>query len=167
MFLSAHFLTGISIGVVTGNPYLAAPLGLASHYILDMLPHFEGSSLRQPGDRTEGFKNWVEWLFVILDLAFIVFIIFYFKNHWQIAPVVGGFFAMLPDLLDHIPFLGKRLSKIKFFKFLHDQVHEKFHLLLYPLEALKKSKNLYYLWITLGIIFDLLIFIFNFWYLAR
>lgn len=167
MFLSAHLLTGISIGVATSNPYLVAPLGLTSHYFLDFLPHFEGSSLREPGDRTEGFKNWAEWLFIILDLVFAFFIILYFKRYWQIAPLIGGFFAILPDLIDHVPFWNKRLKKINVFKFLHDQIHEKVHLLLYPFRALKKSKTLHYLWISLGIAIDLVIFIFNFWYLLR
>lgn len=157
----------MSIGAATNNVYLAAPLGLASHYVLDMLPHFEGSSLRAPGDKTPGFKNWVEWLFVILDLLFIIFIIFYFYHHWQLAMAVGGFFAMLPDLFDHIPFLGQRLRKIRFFKFQHDQIHEKFHLLLYPLAALKKSKSFYYFWLSLGIAVDAAIFILNFWYLLK
>ena len=167
MFLSAHLLTGMSLGLATNNPYLAAPLGLASHYFLDFLPHFEGSSLREPGDRTEGFKNWTEWLFVILDLLFIVLIIFWFWFYWQWPIIIGGFFAILPDLIDHAPFWNKRLKKINVFKFLHDQIHEKVHLLFYPIEALKKSKMRQYLWIILGIIFDLIIFIFNFWYLSK
>jgi hypothetical protein len=155
MFLSAHLLVGMSIGAAMGNPYIAAPAGFVSHYIVDALPHFEGSSFREAGDRAEGFKNWVEWFFVILDLSFVVFILIYFKKWWHPAPLIGGFFAMLPDLVDHVPFWNKFFRKTKLFKFLHDKIHAKIHWTTYGK------------WIPLGILIDALAIGGCLWFLIR
>jgi len=35
-----HVLTGTAIGLALRQPLLAAPLALASHFVLDMVPHF-------------------------------------------------------------------------------------------------------------------------------
>jgi hypothetical protein len=134
MFLSAHLLTGMSVGVAVGNPYLAAPLGLVSHYVLDFLPHFEGSSLREPGDRTEGFKNWVEWLFVGLDLLFVVFIIFYFHRYWHWAPVVGGFLGCCRTFLIMCHFGINAYKKLSFFKCLKNLFMKKYIFCFIPLK---------------------------------
>lgn len=42
-----HILTGAIIGATVKQPAIALPLALASHYVLDSLPHF-------------GFRNWEE-----------------------------------------------------------------------------------------------------------
>lgn len=47
MTASNHVLAGALIGVVIKEPALALPAALASHFLLDALPHF-------------GFKNWSE-----------------------------------------------------------------------------------------------------------
>jgi hypothetical protein len=35
-----HYLTGVAIAIVFRNPLLAAPMAFASHFALDVLPHF-------------------------------------------------------------------------------------------------------------------------------
>jgi len=155
MFLSAHLLAGMSIGKATGNPYIAAPAGFISHYLIDALPHFEGSSFRKVGDKEEGFKNWVEWLLVILDLLFVIFILFYFKIWQHPTLLIGGFFAMLPDLFDHVPFWNKFFRKTKLFKWLHDKVHAEIHWTTYGK------------WIPVGILIDAIFIGVCFWYLIK
>lgn len=35
-----HALTGAALAFLTGNPYVAVPAALASHFICDVLPHY-------------------------------------------------------------------------------------------------------------------------------
>lgn len=41
MIQSAHIIAGASLAVVSGNPWLVLPGALASHYLLDIIPHKE------------------------------------------------------------------------------------------------------------------------------
>lgn len=46
MIAANHALTGAAIGLAVQQPLLAVPLAVASHFVLDALPHF--SSQRMP-----------------------------------------------------------------------------------------------------------------------
>lgn len=155
MFLSAHLLTGMALGRAVDNSYLAAPIGFVSHYFLDFLPHFEGSSFRDPDDKREGFINLGEKIMVVFDLLFCIFIILFFWRNLSPSMISGGFFAILPDLLDHVPFWKDRVRQIKIFKFLYKKVHKFFH------------HTTYGGWIVLGIGVDLAVYILSFWYLSK
>src|SRR3989344_9572997 len=39
MFLTVHAAAGVIVGIQTGNPIIGFFAGLASHFILDMVPH--------------------------------------------------------------------------------------------------------------------------------
>lgn len=40
MTISNHMATGALIGITVGEPWMALPLALLSHYVLDALPHY-------------------------------------------------------------------------------------------------------------------------------
>lgn len=41
MLTTAHAVTGATIGVLIPNPWIAVPLALGSHFILDSIPHWQ------------------------------------------------------------------------------------------------------------------------------
>ncbi|MBL8159226.1 hypothetical protein JNJ66_02095 [Candidatus Saccharibacteria bacterium] len=101
-----HAITGIAIAVSVKHPLLAPLLALASHFLLDMVPHF-GHPAMKPGSRF--FRNVIVadglgmiivtvtamWLFPQLDLligacAFLAFapdIVWYYKYFRADHPV--------------------------------------------------------------------------------
>ncbi|MCB1182420.1 hypothetical protein KDM41_03230 [bacterium] len=89
MCLFTHFAAGALAGGVTGNVYLGAAAGLASHAVLDVIPHYD-----HPDWRLE-LGGGVLGLLVLLTLP------------WASWPaVVGGLCGMLPDLENLFQKLG-------------------------------------------------------------
>ena len=41
MLTTAHAVTGATIGVLVPNPWLAIPLAVGSHFVLDSIPHWQ------------------------------------------------------------------------------------------------------------------------------
>ncbi len=98
MLLTNHTLTGIALGLATGQPALALPLGIASHLIQDMIPHYG------PGRRSKGDYSYRDRFFLILGsldftssscLLFTALLIWPDAT-WVVAAGVLG--ATLPDL---------------------------------------------------------------------
>lgn len=92
-----HALTGTVIGLVVGEPLIALPAALASHFVCDALPHF-GSTLPQTKRlRTNNFRNYliVEFL---LCVAIVALLAIFRPQHWLLAAVCA-FLATSPDLL--------------------------------------------------------------------
>jgi len=116
MLLSVHTLTGMAVGhliggeVPTGVVFLA---GWASHYVLDAIPHSE-----QPFGKEETIdEKWRIWqyprrvfFFALSDslLAAALLLIFCFFTGKLDGPIFwGGVGAMLPDLIDNVPFWSR------------------------------------------------------------
>lgn len=95
MLSVSHALTGAFIAVKVSNPYLAIPLILLSHYLEDMVPHWDvGTGL------TKGVKSPMDaFRHEIVDLALAgVLVIVMFRSH-EIIPYWGAFLGLLPDFL--------------------------------------------------------------------
>lgn len=92
MTTTSHAITGAFVATLVKQPLLAIPLAFISHFICDMIPHFE---LRWKfGSR----KMWIR-LFAdgLIALAVAVFLVMNnAKNPFLLA--VCGFAAMSPDL---------------------------------------------------------------------
>ena len=86
-----HALTGGIIAAVLPLP-IALPLALASHFLLDMLPHYGISQ-----DERDKSKFWKVFFtvdaFATLGLAIYAII----NNHY--AMFLGGLFATMPDYI--------------------------------------------------------------------
>ncbi|MEN8006437.1 MAG: C25 family cysteine peptidase [Candidatus Krumholzibacteriota bacterium] len=90
MCLFTHFAAGALAGGVTGNVYLGAAAGLASHAVLDVVPHYD-----HPDWRLE-LGGGLASLVILLLMPF---------SSWP--AVVGGVFGMIPDLENLFQKLGR------------------------------------------------------------
>jgi len=90
MCLFTHFAAGALAGGVTGNVYLGAAAGVASHAVLDVIPHYD-----HPDWRLE-LVGGIVGLLLLLLMPF---------SSWP--AVVGGIFGMVPDLENLFQKLGR------------------------------------------------------------
>ncbi len=90
MCLFTHFAAGALAGGLTGQPGWAVLAGLASHVVLDVLPHYD-------------FPDWrVEIAGGAATLVLLVLLPF-----GSLAALLGGLAGMLPDLENLLQKLGK------------------------------------------------------------
>jgi len=94
MCLFTHFAAGALAGGVTGNVYAGAVAGLASHAVLDVIPHYD-----HPDWRLE-LAGGVLSLILLLLMPFA---------SWP--AVIGGLFGMAPDLENLFQKLGRMSRK--------------------------------------------------------
>jgi hypothetical protein len=104
MLSISHAVTGAFIAVKIGNPYLAIPLILLSHYLEDAVPHWDAGTGLGNGSKTRTMA--IKHGLIDLILAGIIVLIFYptsiFPLHsFVLAPAIyGAFFGLLPDFLE-------------------------------------------------------------------
>ncbi len=109
MLSISHAVTGAFIAVKVGNPYLAIPLIILSHYLEDAVPHWDvGTGL---GKGTKSSKDAFRHELIDLALTAVVVLVFYYSRYplvpnlanasvLNFAPYWGVFFALLPDFLE-------------------------------------------------------------------
>jgi hypothetical protein len=102
-----HALTGAAIGLVVGEPLIALPAALASHYICDALPHWTPDTPPDKRLRSSAFRNYLI-AEALLCFALVVVLALTRPEHWALAAVCA-FVAASPDLL-WIPRYIKTLS---------------------------------------------------------
>jgi hypothetical protein len=92
-----HALTGTVIGLVVGQPLLAVPLAVGSHYVCDALPHFGTDLPDKVVLKTNKFRG---YLVVEAGLCFslVVWLAIFRPDHWLLAAGCA-FAAAAPDLL--------------------------------------------------------------------
>lgn len=127
MTAANHALTGTLIGLVVGNPWLAVPAAVASHFICDALPHYD-----VPGKTTaERIQSNFFLRFQILAGALLCGLIVLglaltHPIHWLLAAICA-FAAASPDLLYvprylHVRKTGKdNVERFWFWRF-HDRI---------------------------------------------
>jgi len=111
MILTTHALVGAAIGKGLASPWLIAPVSLAVHYALDVVPH--GEYL----DKNSTIRNtwWKVALDLLIGLSAVLFYIYAGKvDGTEIRSIVlGVFFSLFPDFLTllywnaHLGFLKK------------------------------------------------------------
>lgn len=112
MLETPHSLVGGAIGGLTGNPWLAAPAGFASHFAGDVLPHWNPNF---PPQRK------LDTVLAIIDFivaeSLVVGFWFVYPDRPEIA--VGAFFATVPDLI-----AGARFTfRIRWLRW-YERIHE-------------------------------------------
>jgi hypothetical protein len=102
-----HALTGTVIGLVVGEPLIAIPAALASHFVCDALPHWTPDTPPDKRLRSNSFRN---YLIAEASLCFLLVLVLVLARpeHWLLASVCA-FVATSPDLL-WIPRYVKTLS---------------------------------------------------------
>lgn len=95
MTATNHALTGTAIGLLIGQPLLAMPIALMSHFVCDAIPHF-GANDKQAIIKSKGFKR---YLVVEAFLCFLIVLslLILKPDHWLVASICA-FLAAAPDL---------------------------------------------------------------------
>jgi hypothetical protein len=99
MTATNHALTGALIGLIVGEPLIAAPLALVSHFVCDVIPHYGVPTQRQKEQRlkSDGFRY-----YLVVDsslcVALVAALVWLRPEHWQLA-ILCAFLAASPDLL--------------------------------------------------------------------
>ncbi len=121
MLIAAHSISGGVVGEAIGNPFLAILFGFVSHFLLDLIPHF---------DTTDDGKLTKRQLILIgIDGSIGLAIIVYLLMGYTIDPVsflAGAFGAIIPDLFDNVKLWEVSFRKSKFgepFHAFHELVH--------------------------------------------
>ncbi len=107
MFSFAHAFTGGTIAYAAENPLVALPLALTSHFVLDMLPHWNPDIPKEKKKFGKISKKtqFIIFLDVLLALVLGLFIasLAYVKSAQTssfVRIILGCFFAVLPDLIE-------------------------------------------------------------------
>jgi hypothetical protein len=102
-----HALTGALIGFAVGEPVVAVPAALASHFVLDAIPHHATKSQSLKVLRSKLFK-----ISLIIDAALCFMLVALLAGrhpaHWLTAAVCA-FVAASPDFL----FVPRYLSALR------------------------------------------------------
>lgn len=106
MLITPHTAAGLAIGSVVGNPLLVVPAAIASHFVLDAIPHWQETLA--PYVPTK--KTYVR-IAVDLTLAIGITVL---ASHWQPQAVtniwLGAIFANVSDL-DSIVVLVPKIKR--------------------------------------------------------
>jgi hypothetical protein len=104
-----HAVTGALIGLSVGQPLVAVPAALASHFVLDVIPHYDNKNTPSKKLVSRAFK-----LGLVVDafLCGVLVAVLYGRQpyHWALAAVCA-FVAASPDLLSFPRFLKANQGK--------------------------------------------------------
>ncbi|MHA1372087.1 MAG: hypothetical protein ACTSRA_20500 [Promethearchaeota archaeon] len=131
MLLTPHTLVGASIGASIQNIPLIIVLGISSHFVLDAIPHFDWGIWH---NYEKNFQlETKDYILLICDimLATVLFYWVWNANNFDYLMLLGAFCAVLPDLIDNVPFWKHRARKTWFGGQLHT-LHIKVHFLIKP-----------------------------------
>jgi len=138
MYAIPHSLLGIAIASKTNNPALISALAVLSHYVLDMIPHWNLLPKKRPVstlinrfllrpifkkniiNEKRGLKDIHDLIFLLDPVLALIIIYLFIYYQSSIAPakiVIAAFFALLPDILVYIDY--RYPGKFKIFKILH------------------------------------------------
>lgn len=102
-----HAITGAVVAAAIKRPELALPAALASHFVVDMIPHW---NYRVPGNlRTKNVVMLAD-LCLSLLLLFMLSLSAYHVSAWVV--LAGGLLAVAPDFMWLPYFLTGKASKM-------------------------------------------------------
>lgn len=118
MLETPHVAVGAALATRIPNPYIAIPLALASHFMLEFVPHWNphlNTETKKYGKPTKQTSIIVA-IDVVLSLAiggFLAYRVFPDTNH-SLTILFASFASVLPDVVEGpYFFLGMRNSLIK------------------------------------------------------
>lgn len=95
MTATNHALTGAAIGLLVGEPIIAIPAAVASHFICDALPHYDAKVPGTGRIKSNTFRN---YLIVEAAICFLIVLTLFIlqPQNWLLASVCA-FAAAAPD----------------------------------------------------------------------
>lgn len=129
MYLAIHATAGLLIGRLIDQPAVAAAVGVASHFLLDAIPHSDGDL--PPTSQTarqlfyEHFQGVAGLLYIEGSLGVIVVWALLSNPTFTISQsmVWGSIGAMAPDLLQLLRTFIPHNRLLNTFQSLHDRLH--------------------------------------------
>jgi len=97
MLVITHALAGGFVASKISNPILSSPLIVASHFLLDSIPHWDlGTGFRKRKKIVNFLLGWTDFLSAIGICWFV------FQKNLPFNPLLwtGIFFSLLPDFLE-------------------------------------------------------------------
>ena len=131
MVATSHLFLGAAIGTLVPDPLIAFGLGFGSHFLLDAIPHFEpGLVFRKrdaEGNLADGM-TWQEYRLAWLDMLVgtIITLLVWRSSGSQLSILTGALGAILPDLVDNVPWWKAYTSKTKLLGWIYP-IHKGFH----------------------------------------
>ena len=112
MLEAPHVLVGIALAEKTGHPLLAIPLALGSHFVLDMLPHWNphlNTEMRKLG-RISANTRRIIFIDVIISFAITAYFTVRALPDSFLAGTIllSALAAILPDLMEAPYFFFKK-----------------------------------------------------------
>lgn len=119
MILTPHLLAGATLVTLIDNLPLALLLAFFSHYILDIIPHWDYLT---PNIKA---KNWwhalPEFLAISFDFFSGIILILLLAENWRLA-LVGALFATLSDILTFLTILFPEINLLEKHNSLHGEI---------------------------------------------
>ncbi len=117
MLVTPHVLFGAAIGSSFDKVYLVAPLSVASHFVLDSIPHLQGFIEVEELEKKDLLIVFAD---VLLALSLVTLVSFG-SPKWELI-ALGAFCAWVPDIhhIVHVLFGPEKLRR-------YTKAHKKFH----------------------------------------
>lgn len=149
-----HTLVGAAIGSQINNIPAVVGLAIASHFVLDFLPHVDPGTEFAEGELKPAIKYFLAGIDVFASVFIIVLILLARPGLNQTAVMVGAVTAILMDIVFNFPLWEKWTKKTWPFSVV-SKFHEKIH------EPLKKYQY------SVGIPLQLVIIALSVWFLLK
>ncbi|MCA9388869.1 hypothetical protein KC644_03880 [Candidatus Berkelbacteria bacterium] len=102
MYITPHVLAGTAVGLAVGDPVLGFLGGMASHYILDAVPHTDSGTWHFYESFTSHRVDTRDFAAGIIDLSLAIFGFVWLAGSAPLvapAPIWGALGGAAPDLL--------------------------------------------------------------------
>jgi len=149
-----HVLLGGAIGANIDNYPAVIGLSVASHFVLDFLPHVDQGTEINGRELKFKLKYFLATLDVLVSSVIIVLILSARPGLNRYLVIIGAFSALLVDLVFNVPFWQQWTKKIQPFKAI-DNFHEAIH---------RPFKKYQY---SVGIPLQIIIIIMSLWLLLK
>ena len=125
MIIVAHSLVGAAVATKTDNLAVAFLLGMATHFILDAIPHLDPGTIFNPFGKPNVKWPKVVYLFVLLDFAITATIFYLLRDHPDLNLMIfGALGAVSIDVIENFPIKVIRdLPVFRQIQWLHRKVH--------------------------------------------
>lgn len=126
MLSFVHLLVGAAIGKYLGNIWIIIPIAFLSHYLLDFIPHYQGTPIK--GYKEFGLRGMNKEDFAIKSIepiagVLLTLCLILINTNPALPMLTGAFFSILPDFI--LFFKWKYNSK--FAALLHQGKESRFH----------------------------------------